>query len=309
MIFNIQRCSVHDGSGLRTLVFLKGCPLRCLWCANPESQSYVYDIMEFPARCISCGACERVCPEKAISVVDGEYRIDRKKCKRCFKCADACFAEAKRIVGQENSVEELFNEIKKDQPFYSLYGGGVTFSGGEPLTQPKFLSEIAKKCQENGINVAIESCGYGKYEDFKCVLPYVDYMFLDIKHIDSKQHKNLTGIGNRVILENVRQIAEYGIPITVRTPIIPGYNDSPENIIGISKFLCTLPAVKEYELLAYHNLGESKYRSLGIPYELKEVNPPSDTEMGSLTRKANQVLNEFGKECFFTKDNEKEIVK
>lgn len=309
MIFNIQRCSVHDGNGLRTLVFLKGCPLRCLWCANPESQSYDYDIMEFPARCISCGACEKVCPEKAISVVDGEYKIDRRKCKRCFKCAEVCFAEAKRVVGQENSIQELFDEIKKDQPFYSLYGGGVTFSGGEPLTQPKFLSEIAKKCHNNGINVAIESCGYGNYEDFQCVLPHVDYMFLDIKHIDSKKHRLLTGIGNQNILANVQKIAEYGIPVTVRTPIIPGCNDSVENIVGIAQFLSSLPTVLEYELLAYHNLGESKYRSLGIPYSLKNVDPPEDSEMRKLVREANRVLNKFGKECFFTKNNEKEIVK
>lgn len=309
MIFNIQRCSVHDGSGLRTLVFLKGCPLNCLWCANPESQSYQYDIMEFPARCIGCGACEKVCPKKAISLIDGEYKINRELCNRCFKCADVCFAEAKRVVGKESSVEELFAEIEKDRPFYSLYGGGVTFSGGEPLMQPKFLTEIAKKCHESGMNVAIESCGYGKYENFKAVLPYVDYAFLDIKHIDSHKHKELTGVGNEIILKNVQHIAEFGIPITARTPIIPGYNDSSENICGIAEFLSTLSSVNDYELLPYHNLGESKYNSLGIPYEIKGVKTPEDSEMRELVKQANEILKSYGKECFFTKDNEKEIVK
>lgn len=200
MIFNIQRCSIHDGNGLRTLVFLKGCPLKCLWCANPESQSYQPDIMELPARCIGCGACAKVCPEAAIRLVDGQFKINRELCKNCFRCTERCYAESKRVVGKDYLIGEVFAEIQKDRSFYSLYGGGVTFSGGEPLTHPVFLAGIAKKCQESRINVAVESCGYGTYDQFKMALPFIDQMFMDIKHIDTEIHKSLTGKGNEVIL-------------------------------------------------------------------------------------------------------------
>ena len=148
MIFNIQNCSIHDGTGLRTLVFLKGCPLHCPWCANPESQLYTPEITEIPRKCIGCGACEKVCPESAISLVNNEMRIDRSKCIKCFKCTEVCYAESKEVVGREIDVDELFNEINKDRYFYQIYGGGVTFSGGEPLTYPEFLTEIAKKCKK-----------------------------------------------------------------------------------------------------------------------------------------------------------------
>lgn len=309
MIFNIQKCSIHDGTGLRTLVFLKGCPLSCRWCANPESQSYQPDIMELPARCIGCGACEKVCPEGAIEKIDDQYQINRTLCKRCYRCTDRCYAESKKIAGKDYTIEELFAEIEKDRPFYSLYGGGVTFSGGEPLTHPVFLTAIAKKCRENGINVAIESCGHGVYEQFKTALPYVDQIFMDIKHIDPDVHQRLTGKGNELILENVRKIAEFGIPLTIRTPVVPNCNDTYENIGGIAEFIAQLPEVKEYELLPYHNLGESKYKSLGIPYTLEGVAPPPDEAIEKLVKRGNQILESYGKQCFFVKNNRKEIIK
>lgn len=309
MIFNIQNCSIHDGSGLRTLVFFKGCPLHCLWCANPESQSCQPDIMELPSRCIGCGACEEVCPESAIAGASGEFRINRDLCKLCFKCTNRCYAESKRVIGREYSVEELFARIAKDRPFYSMYGGGVTFSGGEPLTQPEFLAKIAKRCHGSGIHVTVESCGYAIYDQFKAALPYIGDMFLDIKHIDTDVHKTLTGKGNELILDNIKRISDYGIPITVRTPVIPGYNDSPQNIIGIAEFISALPSVKEYELLPYHNFGESKYKSLGMPYVIKGVLSPLDSNMRDLVKQANQILQHCGKECFYIKDNNKEIVK
>lgn len=308
MIFNIQKCSIHDGDGLRTLVFLKGCPMECLWCANPESHSYEAEIMEFPSRCIGCGICQKVCPEVAISSASDGFKIDRNLCTNCHKCAEHCYAEAKVVVGKDYSVEELFKEIEKDRVFYSMYGGGVTFSGGEPLTHPKFLTKIAKKCQENGINVVVESCGYGVYDEFEKALPYIDKMFLDIKHIDSDTHDSLTGKGNELILENIKRIAEFGIPVTARTPIVPGYNDSAENIIGISKFISTIPGIKEYELLAYHNLGGSKYKSLGRPYALEDVLPPSDQEMKKLVKCSNEILQNYDKECFCIIDNKREMI-
>ena len=309
MIFNIQKCSIHDGAGMRTLVFFKGCPLHCKWCANPESQSYKKDIMEFPARCIGCGACQKICPESAIQrAEDGYFKINRNLCTMCFRCTDRCYAESKRIVGQEYTVEELLLEIKKERKFYSVSGGGVTFSGGEPLTQPILLANIAKRCHETGIHVAIESCGYGVYEEFREALAYIDYAFLDIKHIDTKMHKILTGMGNERILDNIKRICESNIPVTIRTPVIPGCNDSMENIIGIAKFVAGLPGVKEYELLPYHNLGASKYKSLGKTYELEGTMEPSDEKMRTLSKVCNEILQQYGKTCFYMKDNRKEII-
>lgn len=303
MIFNIQKCSIHDGSGLRTLVFFKGCPLHCLWCSNPESQSRKPEIMESPNRCIGCGACKDVCPAAAISE---ERRIERGMCTQCFKCADRCYAGSKRVAGNEYSVEELYAEIEKDRPFYSLYGGGVTFSGGEPFAHAGYLKEIAKKCRDNGINVVVESCGQAAYEEFEEALPFIDALFMDIKHIDAEAHKILTGADNARILENARRISRVGVPVTVRTPVVPGYTDTRENIEGVAAFVAGLPAVQEYELLAYHNFGESKYAALGIPYELKAVLPPSDEEMVRLVKCANRILRPCGKECFYIKDNKKE---
>lgn len=309
MIFNIQKCSIHDGNGLRTLVFFKGCPLRCKWCANPESQEYGPEIMESQSKCIGCGACMEVCPQSAISVQDDGLRIDRNLCNNCFKCTEYCYADSKHRVGKDYDIEELYKEIEKDRVFYSIKGGGVTFSGGEPLTQPKYLTEIAKICHERGINVAVESCGCGNYSDFKYALPYIDSMFLDIKHIDSEKHKTLTGSGNELILDNIKRIAKSGVHVTVRTPVIPGLNDTVENIAGIAGFLCSIPEIKEYELLPYHKFGVNKYSALGRKYELDGVEPPPDEHMEELVRSANNVFKNYDKVCFYTKDNNKKIVK
>ena len=304
MIFNIQKCSIHDGLGLRTLVFFKGCPLGCLWCSNPESQLYKPEIMETPNRCINCGKCQAACPASAVST---DYRIDRTLCTRCFKCVDSCYAESKRVAGKEYTVEELYREIEKDQPFYSLYGGGVTFSGGEPLAQGNYLKEIAKTCRAHGINVIVESCGCCAFEEFEESLPYINSMFLDIKHIDPKTHKTLTGVDNALILKNAERISAGGLPMTIRTPVIPGLTDAEENIRGIADFVASLASAGEYELLAYHNFGESKYAALGRPYELKDVLPPSDDDMKRLVKSAYEILRPHGKQCFYMKDNQKEM--
>lgn len=308
MIFNIQKCSVHDGIGLRTLVFFKGCRLRCPWCANPESQLYTKEIMEVRRKCIGCGACVKVCPHAAITPGEEELTIDRSICDNCFKCTDVCYADSKQPVGKEMTTEELFKEINKDRMFYQQFGGGVTFSGGEPLTQPKELIAIAKKCKANRINVAIETCGFGNFEEFKEALHYIDEMFFDVKHIDPRIHRQLTGVGNEVILENLKQISTYGIPITIRTPVVPGYNDSEENIAGIATFIKDIPNIQGYELLPYHNLGESKYQSLGRDYELKDVKPPEDEDIIKLVKLANHILQSYGKPCFYTVKNRKEIL-
>lgn len=308
MIFNIQKCSIHDGIGIRTIVFFKGCPLKCPWCANPESQSYTQEIMEISRSCIGCDACIRTCPADAIRITPNGPTIDRQTCTLCFRCTDVCYAESKKIVGDELDAESVFREVYKDRFFYQQRGGGVTFSGGEPLTQPEFLTELAIKCKLNRINTTIETCGFGIYEHFKPALDYIDSAFIDIKHIDSSVHKELTGIGNEVILNNIKKISSHGIPITIRTPVVPGYTDSEENISGIANFIKDIPNIQEYELLPYHNLGASKYHSLGRIYALETIPIPNDENIIKLVKLANRILQPYGKQCFYTKKNKKEIV-
>ena len=301
MIFNVQRCSNHDGYGLRTTVFMKGCPLSCKWCANPESQSFRKEIMEAKNRCVGCMVCRDECPAGAIRP-DGEGypRIDRTACQKCFHCTEICYAGSKYIVGREPSVDDLFREIEKDRVFFTKSGGGVTFSGGEPLAQPELLHDIAKRCHEGGIHVMLESCGQANYEMFAPALPYIDAMYFDVKHIDPEIHRQLTGADNRLILENLHKIAAFGVPIIVRTPVIPGYNDSDENIMGIAEMLRSIGRVESYELLAYHKLGESKYHALGRTYPVAEgTEPPSLERMRELVAKANSVLAGSGKTCFY----------
>jgi pyruvate formate lyase activating enzyme len=299
MVFNIQYCSIHDGDGLRTLVFFKGCPLRCPWCANPESQSYRREIIESRSRCIGCGACRAVCPDNAIGE---DFVINRTLCSDCLRCTEVCFTEAKRVAGKDYEFGDLLKLIEKDRDYYAETGG-VTFSGGEPLTHPNDMGAIAKLCHENGINVVVESCGYGDFKRFKKDLPYIDKMFLDMKIIDPEQHKKVCGASNERILENIKKISDYGIPITIRTPVVPGYTDSDENILGIAKKILEFDSVTGYELLKYHNFGESKYASLGREYLLKGTEPPTDERMNELVRLANSVLKGSGKECFWTNNN------
>lgn len=299
MIFNIQKCSVHDGSGLRSLVFFKGCSLSCKWCANPESQSFQPEIMESTAKCIGCLRCQKECPNNAIALTEQGPLIQREQCAKCFHCTDICYAGAKYVTGETYTVEELFHKIEKDRMFFTMSGGGVTFSGGEPFAQPKLLTQIAKKCHDEGIHVMLESCGYADYESFRSALPYIDAMFMDIKHIDSDLHRELTGKGNKLILENIQKIADFGIPITIRTPIVPGYNDSEANVTGIAEFIKAIPNIRGYELLSYHNLGESKYRALGRSYPLTGVSSPSKEQMDALTAAANRVLEGSQKTCFY----------
>lgn len=234
-IFNIQRFSIHDGDGIRTIVFLKGCFLRCKWCCNPESQSK-----------------------------EVETLIEKGKPK---------------IVGRDVTVDEIMPEILSDLPYYRRSGGGVTLSGGEMLFQPEFALDLLQACKANGLNTAVESTAFAPFETIKRLLPYIDTFLMDIKHVDGEKHKRFTGVDNALILENARKIAISGTHLIIRTPVIPGFNDTPEEIRAISKFAATLPDVKEHHLLPYHRLGQDKYAGLGRNYELDGITPPTGDKM------------------------------
>lgn len=296
IVFNVQKCSIHDGSGIRTLVFLKGCPLRCLWCANPESQNPYSELTCNEKKCIACKACIVACPKKCI--VDTSY-FDRDVCDNCGDCVDVCYAEAKKITGKEMLSDELIDIIAKDHTYYEHSGGGVTFSGGEPLQSPQFLYECVSKCKELGISAIVETCGYADYAQFSPIIDKLDMIFFDIKHADPKVHKVLTGVSNEKILENLKKINTHKIDIHVRIPIIPGYNDSMDNLKAIANLVAPLQNVKVVELIAYHKLGAYKYQAVGRKYTLEDVIPPSSETMLNYVNELNQILVKVGKKCHF----------
>lgn len=284
---------MHDGPGIRTLVFLKGCPLRCLWCANPESQEPIPQISSLYNRCIGCDICKKVCPQNAITLIDGVYKIDIELCDNCGLCAEECYAESKRIVGKEMTVEEVIDEIMKDSSFYKRSGGGVTFSGGEPLMQPDFLLEILKECKRLKVNTAIETSGYADSDVIKEIAKYLDLIYYDIKHIDPNKHKELTGLPNEKILDNLKSLNDMRSSIIVRIPIIPTCNDDENNIKGIAEFCVRLKSIVRIELLPYHNLGESKYRSINKEYSLEGLEKPTAEYMENIC----EIVKKAGMDC------------
>ena len=282
IVIEIQRWSVSDGPGTRTVVFLKGCPLHCPWCANPESQDRMPQIGIFPSRCVECRACARECPEGvAIPAKDGAFTGDL--CLQCGECIKVCHSGARAWLGEEMSATQLIQIIKKDMVFYRKSSGGVTFSGGEPLTQPDFLKAVIEGCQKLGIHAAIETCGFFSWESAKDTIKLADFVLFDIKHMDDKTHKAITGVANKRILENAKKIARLDIPMVIRIPVIPSINDSQENIKATAKFVRDhLPGVLGIEMLPYHRLGLSKYNALGLDYKLHHIDPPDDAHMEML---------------------------
>lgn len=281
-VFNIERFAIRDGPGIRTTVFLKGCPLQCLWCANPESISPVPQLFYFENLCQRCYRCIEACPNKATSKSpEGSILIDRKLCKACGKCVEVCVPKARVISGKIMTVDEVLEEVQKDTLFYQNSGGGVTFSGGEPTHQPDFLWHLAKRCQESGIHTALDTCGFVKPEVLKKVLEYTNLVLYDIKHMEPARHKELTGVDNRLILENARIIAKMGKPMIIRVPLIPGHNDSPENIKALAEFMKEL-RLNKVDLLPYHSLGKIKYYRLGTEYKLEDLKPYEGDEVAKV---------------------------
>lgn len=276
--FNVQRYSIHDGPGIRTILFLKGCPLHCPWCANPESQKVGPEIEYTASKCIGCGYCIKVCEAQALSMTEVGIFVDREKCTVCGKCTDRCVAHALEQVGTPISVEEAFKAITGDRAFYEKSGGGVTISGGEPLMQIQFITELLKRCKEDGINTAIETTGFQKWSEIEKILPYVDVFLYDIKHMDSEKHKKIMGVDNSMILENAAKITAAEKTLIVRIPVIPGYNDNLDNLCATVKYAADIHA-SAVNLLPYHRLGVNKYGILGKTYALSGIMPPTELEM------------------------------
>lgn len=279
-VFNIQRYSIHDGAGIRTLVFLKGCPLRCLWCCNPESQKSEPEIGFIRSRCAgaaACGApCVTACPAGALSLdTEGKAVLDRQVCDACGECAATCMKDALKVVGRSMSVEEVMTELEKDRPFYRRSGGGVTVGGGEPLAQPEFTAALLAAAQEAYLHTAVETCGYASWESLEMVLRHVDMLQFDLKHMDPARHRELTGVSNDRILENLRRVLFIKDPeeVVVRFPVIPGCNDSAKDIGEMARFIAGL-GYRQAELVPYHRLGVSKYAQYGMVYPLPECGPP-----------------------------------
>ncbi len=284
IVFNIQHYSIHDGPGIRTNVFLKGCPLDCLWCANPESRKLSPQLSYNIEKCTGCQACIDVCNQKAIQFVEGKVKTDRSLCNACGKCITNCPTEARSIIGKTMNVDEVYKEVSKDKLFYDTSGGGVTLTGGEVLVQHEFARSILKRCKENGIHSAIETCGHGKWEVLKGLLKYTDIVLYDLKHMNDLEHKKCTGVGNELILDNLSKLSkELNIPVIIRVPIIPGYNNSEENMHLMSKYILeNVPTCQEVNLLPYHNFGEGKREQLGQDNNDFHTYTPEENEMNKL---------------------------
>ena len=275
IVFDIKRFAVHDGSGIRTTVFLKGCPLRCLWCHSPESQRLTPEIMLHPERCIGCKACVEACPLGSLG-----YPGDPEPagCTHCGACAEACFAGARVLVGVSLSVEEVMVTVRKDKRLYEVSGGGVTVSGGEPMYQPGFTYMLLRALKEEGYHTALDTCGYASWETLERMLPLTDLVLYDLKHVDPGAHQGLTGRDNDLIISNLRRVSEVEVDMVVRVPLIPGLNDSEEHLRGMAEFLGGLN-LEAVEILPYHRLGVPKYEALGRKYALVDVNSHSEAQL------------------------------
>jgi pyruvate formate lyase activating enzyme len=276
LIFDFKKYAINDGPGIRTTVFFKGCPLRCRWCHNPEGQSFAPEIMIRASRCLAdCSHCVAVCPEGAIVKTAVVPVLDRPLCTACGKCAEICPAEAIEVVGRRLSATQLLREIEKDRIFQEESGGGVTFSGGEPLSQPDFLCEILEQCRKKEIHTTVDTCGFAPADVLDRIAEKTDLFLFDLKAIDEKKHLAFTGESNRLILENLKRLAAKGKKTVVRIPVIPGINDDEENIRETAEFLRSLGSISDISLLPYHKLGRNKYRGLEKKADADEFTPPS----------------------------------
>jgi pyruvate formate lyase activating enzyme len=285
-IYDIKRFTAHDGPGIRSLVFFKGCPLRCRWCANPESQQFSSQLMFYKNKCAGCGKCIAVCPNAAV-LRDETFGFiaEGSKCNACGICAEACLYGAREIIGKMYTVEEVLSAVLKDSMHYDNSGGGVTLTGGEPFMQPEFIFGLLKALKAYSVNIAVETSGYTKWEYIERALPYIDLIYFDLKHIDGEAHKEYTGVSAEPILRNLKKLNSglYNGELVIRVPFIPGVNSSDEVQSHIFSYLSGLKSVERVEIMPYHRLGSSKYEGLGLQYGLKCVEPVEKDGLKYLT--------------------------
>ena len=307
-VYDIQGYSVHDGPGIRTTVYTKGCPLRCLWCHSPESQKFGFDLGHLPVKCsgieICVSACINACPRGAITANEPEaatggderirkVTINRELCDGCMKCAGACVPGSIYVSGYDTTVDEVYARLERDRMFFKK-GGGITISGGEPMAQFDFTYNLAKRLKEGGFHICLDTTGYAETERYETILPYIDLFLYDMKEMDPKTHKNLTGVDNALIHENARFIAERGGALQLRIPVIPKLNDKEADLRGAAEFAASLgDAVKLVQLLPYHATGRAKYGRLGLKYRLEKVLAPSEERMEELL----DMFKEYGLNC------------
>ena len=290
-VFDIQRYSIHDGPGIRTIAFLKGCPLSCLWCCNPESQNPKPEVMYQASRCIHCGKCIKACQFGAIDPQNIGL-VNHSVCTACGECANVCPTGALTMKGKRMTVEQVVQELKRDEINYRRSGGGITLSGGEPLVQSGFATELFKACQSKGWHTAIETTAYASDEAIEQAFPFVDLALLDIKSVDNEKHRRFTGVSNEMILKNARRISELTHTV-VRVPTVPQVNASPEGIRAICEFVLTLNQVKTVHLLPYHTYGENKYDLLGREYQMDPNASVSAEEIEELKK----IVEHYGLQC------------
>jgi pyruvate formate lyase activating enzyme len=290
LIFNIQKYSVHDGPGIRTTVFLKGCPLHCPWCHNPEGISHRREIVVLESRCLGCGECRLACRYGTVIPGDGPLPPRNEVCELCGACVEACPAQGRRMIGQEMSVDQVLETVLQDRVFYEDSGGGVTFSGGEPLSQADFLRGLLEACRGRGLHTAVDTCGLARPEDALAVAALTDLFLYDLKFMDDTKHRRFTGVSNGLILENLRALGRLHGRIWLRVPIIPGINDNEADLKATARFAATIPGVQQVNLLPFHRTGLPKSERLGKESNLAELQPPS----GEAMNRAVAIFREVG---------------
>jgi pyruvate formate lyase activating enzyme len=294
IVFNIQRHSIHDGPGIRTILFLKGCPLSCRWCSNPESQAFEKELLFNPDKCIACEACAGVCPSRAIVREGEKLSFYRAACTGCGACAEVCYAGGRTMEGREMSVQEAVEEASRDEPFFRRSGGGLTLGGGEPLAQPEFAEAVLEAFRAKGLSTVVETAGHVPWENFARVIPHVDYFLFDIKHTDPEKHKIFTGADTRLIQKNLEKLLRTRARVIARTPVIPGFNDSGEELLSIADRAAAL-GIDEIDFLPYHGYGSGKYGLLGRVYSMKAgAETPSTAEITERLEKLKPAIEKPG---------------
>jgi pyruvate formate lyase activating enzyme len=284
LVFDIKKYAIHDGPGIRTTVFFKGCPLECKWCHNPESWRAYPELSFRKSRCVACGQCIENCPEQAISIINNRPVTDVNKCNLCGRCVDTCINRAREIIGREMTVNDVIEEIEQDIIFYDQSEGGVTFSGGEPLMQPEFLIAVLNQCQRQRIHTAVDTSCYAESKIVETVGERADLFLCDIKHMDSKIHEKFTGVGNRLILDNISYLSAAGKQIIIRIPVIPDFNNDKANIEATGKFIASLPGVVRVDILPFNRGGKEKSTRLASQNKYPQIEPPSEEQMNLIAK-------------------------